>query len=233
LQLDYGWGLGFALLIVFLTISLSRQMAQRNQAFHEAQIRSARLELDLLKKHIQPHFLLNSLNSIIAWLEEDPQTAARLVNALADELRLLLKSGRTTVGKLSEELKLCRAHLSVMSLRYGKEYSLTTENVTGEEIVPPLVIHTLVENGLTHGYAGKERGIFILKKQEDEARVVYTLFNDSAEKEDENSGKKGDGTGGKYITSRLEEVFSGRWSFSSHRVPGGWEAVITIRKGTP
>ena len=76
-------------------------MAEQNRRRQESELRSARLELELLKKHIQPHFLLNSLNSVIAWLEEEPSTAVRLVNALAEELRAdsAVFQGETRSGK--------------------------------------------------------------------------------------------------------------------------------------
>jgi len=97
-QVEYAWALGFCGLIILLTVSLSRQMAEQNRKRQESELRSARLELELLKKHIQPHFLLNSLNSIIAWLEENPQTAVKLVTALAEELRLILQFSKEKNG---------------------------------------------------------------------------------------------------------------------------------------
>ena len=138
-SVENGWAIGFAILIIFLTISLSNQMAHRNRLHQEADLRSARLEIELLKKHMQPHFLLNSLNSIVAWLEEDPPTASKLVNAFADELRLLLDFSKKKIISLSDEIRLCKTHLKVMSLRQEKKYSITVEGVKGDEKLPPLI----------------------------------------------------------------------------------------------
>lgn len=226
--LDYGWAVGFAVLIIFLTASLSNQMRQRSKAHQSMQLRSARLELELLKKHIQPHFLLNSLNSIVAWLEEDPATAAHLVNALADEFRRLLRSARETRITLSEEVRLCRSHLQVMGLRYGKQYELRTEGVRYDEFVPPFILHTLVENGLSHGYAGKDKGLFVLRQEDLPAIRRLILFNDS-DVEDTALAVE-EGTGVLYVKGRLEEMYPGKWAFRSHAVHGGWQVEIDVAR---
>jgi LytS/YehU family sensor histidine kinase len=202
-------------------------MAQRDRDYHQAQLHAARLELDLLKKHIQPHFLLNSLNSIIAWLEEDPSTAATLVQALAEELRLLLKSTTEKSVPLSEEVSLCRAHLRVMGLRYGKDYELRQEGGMDSLTVPPLVIHTLVENGLTHGYRDRDRGTFVLRAEKTAEGTRLVLLNDGAVGEGDEGRKVG--TGLRYVQSRLEELYPSRWALASGPVEGGWQVTIDVR----
>lgn len=227
-RLENGWAVGFAFLIIVITISLSRQMAARNREYQETQLRSARLELELLKRHIQPHFLLNSLNSIVAWLEEQPQTAARLVNALAEELRMLLAfSGKTTVS-LAEEVQLCRAHLQVMSLRQDKQFSFEVTGGEGNERIPPLILHTLVENGLTHGYKGRNTGVFSLRCERDGATLRLELFNDSSI--DTTAAQRIEGTGLRYVRTRLEEAYPGGWELRTGPSRGGWLVFIGIKK---
>lgn len=226
-HVENGWAIGFAVLNVFLTVSLSRQMAYRNRLHQESELRNARLEIELLKKHIQPHFLLNSLNSIVAWLEEEPRTAATLVNALADELRMLLAFSGKKMISLTEEIALCKAHLQVMSLRQDKQFTLETHGITQDEQLPPLILHTLVENGLTHGYKGKSRGLFTVTHEPMAGGVRLTVFNDS----DRDTGNlppvPEEGTGIRYVRTRLEEAFPGSWTLVSGWVAGGWQVVIT------
>ena len=222
----WAWAAGLAAHIICLTRVQSLQLSERLRRHREDQLRSARLEIELLKKNIQPHFLLNSLNSIIAWLEEEPKTAVLLVNALADEMHMLLKISAEKTIPLAEEINLCRAHLQVMGLRQDKHYSLTYEGVPGNEHVPPLVLHTLVENGITHGYAGMDRGNFLLKREDVPGGVRLSLFNDG--KPRENPGKPGEGTGLRYVRSRLEEAFPGRWNLESRQVGDGWQVVLDL-----
>lgn len=226
--LENAWAVGFAVLIVVITISLSRQMAQRNRRAHEIELHSARLELDLLKKHIQPHFLLNSLNSIIAWLEEEPAVAAKLVDALAGELRMLLSFSGKKLISLREELALCEAHLKVMSLRQEKDYQLDT-NIRTDSGIPPLVLHTLIENGLTHGYRGREKGYFSIEAEKTGDIVRILVFNDGSVSSGESGGSGGTGT--RYVQSRLEEAFPSRWEFCGGPADGGWRVEIAYSEG--
>src|SRR5690606_28783182 len=199
------WAAGVAAHVIFLARVQSGRIAERMAEHRGTELRSARLEIELLKKNIQPHFLLNSLNSIIAWLEEEPKTAARLVNALADELGMLLRISSQRTIPLEEEINLCRVHLQVMGLRQDKTYSLDCAGLAGGERVPPMVLHTLVENGLTHGYVGRTKGSFLLRREDVAGGMRLTLFNDGIPREKKE--RKGEGTGLRYVRSRLEEAF--------------------------
>jgi LytS/YehU family sensor histidine kinase len=203
-------------------------MALQNKKHQVNELKSARLELELLKKHIQPHFLLNSLNSIIAWLEENPKTAAKLVHALAEELRLILDFSKEKLVNLSDELRLCQLHCEVMGLRQDKQYVLETGVVPQNHYVPPLIIHTLVENGLTHGYSGKIGGTFLFTATEDQDTISYTMYNDCVSPCKEII--KTDGTGLRYVKSRLQEAFPGRWNLTAGSKGTGFEICILIRK---
>ncbi|MDB5049694.1 MAG: regulator [Fibrobacteres bacterium] len=224
---NWGWAAGIAAHIIFLARAQSLQMSERIRLHRETELRSARLEIELLKKNIQPHFLLNSLNSIIAWLEEEPKTAVTLVNALADELGILLKISSEKTIPMEEEIRLCRTHLQVMGLRQDKSYRLDHDGIRGDELIPPMVLHTLVENGLTHGYAGKLKGAFLLKREELPHCVRFSLFNDGIPKEKREH--KGEGTGLRYVRSRLEETFPGRWNLDSRAVENGWQVTLDIK----
>lgn len=204
-----------------------RRQQAANLAFKEEQIHAMRLELELLKANIQPHFMLNSINAAIMWIKEDPGTAEKLLHALSMELKLLLKAVGEKVIPIDEEIRICRMHLEVMSLRHDKSFTLRLEGIEDGESIPPMVFHTLVENGLTHGYAGKETGVFVLGRSEDEDEIRFTLFNDGV------AGDKNAGTGGlglKYVRARLEEAYGRNWRLDSHHVDGGWLVTIAIGK---
>lgn len=223
---ENAWAIGFAALDIFLFVSLANQMAHRNRVHHRTELRAASLKLDLLKKQIHPHFLLNSLNSIVAWLEEDPETAAVLVNALADELRMLMDFSKEKTISLNDEIKICKAHLKIMGLRHEKDYTLNVTGIRGDERIPPLIIHTLIENGLTHGYIGRESGYFDLNCIHDSGNLKITLFNDGTVETKE--GEVREGGGMKYIRARLEEIFPKRWTLKSFPKENGWMVELDI-----
>lgn len=213
-------------------IKLEAQEKHRRQqaaihAYQDEQIRGMRLELELLKANIQPHFMLNSINAAIMWIKEDPGTAEKLLHALSREFKQLLKIVGEKVIPIDEEIRICRMHLEVMSLRHDKSFTLKLEGIKAGETIPPMVFHTLVENGLTHGYAGKETGVFVLSRSEDDGIIRFSLFNDgmAGAKSFESSG-----LGLKYVRARLEEAYGRTWRLDSHSVDGGWRVTIAIGK---
>src|SRR3546814_13376856 len=110
-----------------------------------------RLELDLLKQHLKPHFLMNTLTALAGWIEESPHPAVRMVDALADEFRTLVDvSGRALIP-LAAELALCRAHLAAMGFRRDQAFVLDARLDQDSPAVPPAVLPPLFEKAFTHG----------------------------------------------------------------------------------
>ena len=128
---------------------------------------------------------------------------------------------------IRQEIDLCNAHLKIMSYRKGADYRMETAGIVEEEIVPPMIFHTLIENGLTHGYENKMQGTFTLQRRKISDCLQYVLSNDGDFKSSEQ--KDSSGFGMRYIKGRLEESYPGRWNFISQRQAQGWETIIEIR----
>jgi sensor histidine kinase YesM len=220
------WIIGVSVLNIFITIAIARQLSHELKQSFQSQIKNTRLELELLKKHIHPHFLLNSLNSIVAWIEEDPATATKLINQLSKELRYLMAfAGQNTVI-LSEEIKLCATHLHVMNMRKEKNIDLLCEGDYQEPVkIPPLILHTIIENGLTHGFKKKDTGIFRIICTIQNRDFKLCIYNNGSSHGHSNST----GTGINYIKTRLREVFGSKWLLASFPVQDGWQWEITLK----
>ncbi|MDF3818419.1 7TM diverse intracellular signaling domain-containing protein [Leptospira sp. 96542] len=235
---EYGLQAGSAIEMCLLSLGLAYKIkltnSEKNRAeklivsykvkLQEAKLISSRLEVELLKNNIHPHFLLNSINATIIWLDEDPETAKQLLSALSEELRSILKLTNKKTISINEEVSICKRYLEIMSLRKESKFEFKIEGVSSKDTIPPIVLLTLVENGVTHGYQGKNSGIFILKKKKEKNKTKYILFNDGLPTTKSDSL----GTGIKYIKSRLQEAFPNKWDFHSKAVSGGWENVITV-----
>lgn len=216
-------------MVICTSISIARQFARKESAEREALLRSAHLENELLKKNINPHFILNTLTSIIVWLRKDPNSAIKLIEALAEEFRMINQISALKQIPISREIDLCKAHLKIMSYRKGADYKMEILDIDEEDTIPPMIIHTLVENGLTHGFENKIAGAFKLQMIKNSECIKYILTNDGEFNSEEAKGSTG--FGAKYIKGRLEESYPKRWKFISNRLTDGWETIIEIRKG--
>lgn len=223
---SFGYFAGIMFFIAAMTIALGRQIARQNRLRHEAVLRSSRLENELLKKNIQPHFVMNSLTSIQELIDTDSAKASELIDALAEEFRMFSKISGNKLVPLIDEIEICKTHLKIMEFRKNSHFTLVVDGLDGTERVPPGVFHTLIENGLTHGYSRKNQGCFRLSKERMPAGVRYQLWNDGEATTVALSDRKG--TGMKYVEARLEESYPGRWKVETDSEENGWTVTIDI-----
>lgn len=212
----------FILLIVLIMVSLSLQIRETRSRYQEARLNSLRLETELLKKHIQPHFMMNTLTAAMEWVERDPPSAVRFIQALAKEMRTLFEASGRKLILLSEEIAMCEAHLETLAFRMGQQHVLEVEGGHSEGIsVPPAIFLTLLENGLTHGLPDQ---IYHFKLKWDLEGRHFCFEVDHQEAADETIVA---GTGTRYIKARLEESFPGRWQFRQQWFEGTWRSTIS------
>lgn len=214
------------LLIIFTNFSLVKRFSRNENLRKEAQLRSASLENELLKKSIQPHYLMNSLNSISVWLRKKPENAIDLIGALAEEFRIISSVSDLKLIPLDEELALCRAHLKIMSYRKGVEYTLETKGIDAALQIPPLVLHTLIENAITHGNNSSEGCHFQLEVFRSNEVVCYRFSNNCSIPD--NNRTISEGTGYSYIRSRLKENYDNKWELVYGHTTEGWQVEIEI-----
>lgn len=147
----------------------------------EASVRE--IELNNLKSQLNPHFIFNALNSIRALVDENPTKSKQAINALSNILRNSLSTGKRGLTKFEDELKIVKDYLGLESIRF--EERLKTEFEIDPEsrdfLVPPLMIQTLVENGIKHGIAKLTAGGTIQMKT--------SVRNDRLTVQIRNSGK--------------------------------------------
>jgi len=111
------------------------------------------IELNKLKSQLNPHFMFNAMNSIRALVDENPLKSKDAITQLSNILRNTLQMGKNKVISFEEELKIVNDYLALETIRY-EERLKTSVNIHEESKqfhVPPLMIQTLVENGIKHG----------------------------------------------------------------------------------
>ena len=224
---DYSLVLSFIILLLCMFYILGIRIRDQRKAFEYSLVQTTRLKHELLKKKIQPHFLMNTLTSLIDWVEESPKKGVRFIEALAGEFDLLNQIEDKQLIPIDQEIRLCKSQLNIMKYRKEIEYVWEDENIDFTETIPPAMIHTLLENGITHCLPLDDGTIkfklFYFSKPNSKIYrfFTYARIRDSIK-------DIGEGTGTKYIKARLTESYGSKWDFSSEAVDGGWENSITI-----
>ncbi|MDR3351716.1 MAG: histidine kinase [Zoogloeaceae bacterium] len=134
--------LGVTWLMLFYFRLRARHFAPR--------IEEARLQA--LNARIRPHFLFNSLNTVLGLIRREPKRAELALEELSDLFRALMREPRELVP-LSEEIALGRQYLDLEKLRLGERLRISWDvrRVPLETLVPPLMLQPLLENAVHHG----------------------------------------------------------------------------------
>lgn len=158
------WGalVYLALLTAFSAVLNARRAKQLELAQVQAETALARAELSAISGKLNPHFLFNTLNSLIALTRKDAKAAEQGLLRFAGMLRYVLaeKRGATERVALQDELEFVRDYLALESLRLGSRlrvsWQLDPQTLLDE--IPPLSLQPLVENCVRHGLAPLPQG---------------------------------------------------------------------------
>ena len=161
------------------------QMADRLETLID-QIRQnqdnlSRAELRTLQAQINPHFLYNTLDTIV-WQAESGkgEEVVRLTRNLSDFFRISLSSGADWIP-VSQELKHVSAYLSIQKTRYRDilDYEVSQPEGLEEAYMLKLLLQPLVENALYHGIKNKRGGGKILVQVQRQNRVMTFTVTDT------------------------------------------------------
>ena len=163
------------LFIKFITDLAVRQVEQRENL----EQRLLTLQLQGIKSQLDPHFTFNSLNSIASLIYlEERQAAYDYLNKFTSLLRGMLNDAERIYRTLGEEIDFVTTYLELEKMRFGDKlhFSIKVDDeVTGNEKVPKLVLHTFAENAIKHGIIPSLVGGKLeidIKKESDCLRII-------------------------------------------------------------
>jgi len=129
----------------------------KKQLMETEQVKSQHLrsELSVLKNQISPHFLFNSLNTLVTLIHEDAQQAARFTQKLSDVYRYILQHKDKEVVDLRTELEFTEAYNYLMKMRFEQSIDIRLNVDEGPRslLIAPLTLQMLVENAVKHNVA--------------------------------------------------------------------------------
>lgn len=130
------------------------------------------MEAAYMQAQIHPHFLFNTLNSIVALSDIDIDRMRKLVDSFSTYLQISFHyRNKNRLIPLQQELELIQAYLYVEKERYGARLNIEWEvdwNIN--VLIPPLTIQPILENAVRHGIVTRVKGGTIrikIERQED------------------------------------------------------------------
>ena len=197
------------------------------------------LELKTIKAHINPHFIFNSLNSIRALVDEDPERARRAITELSNILRSSMQADKSETVTLEKELFIVKDYLALENMRFEDRLKIEydVDEDTLDQPVPPMMLQTLVENAIKHGISkqingGVVRVISIFKNRYHELVVQNTgrlngSINGEGHSDDLPAGGRGFGISS--TNDRLSLLYGNKAKFEIRQAtPTLVEAKVSI-----
>jgi hypothetical protein len=146
----------------FTALLEARRARRAALAAAQAESALAQAELAAITGKLNPHFLFNTLNTLIALTRKDPQAAEAALMRFAGMLRYVLDTKRSAADRvaLADEVAFVRDYLALESLRLGGRLQIDwqLDPATLNDEIPPLSLQPLVENSVLHGVAPRLQG---------------------------------------------------------------------------
>lgn len=163
-------------LIIYFFIKWREQQIVTKSKIEQERMR---FEFDQLKNQVDPHFLFNSLNSIIDLIEEDSDIAIDAVGLLSRTYRSILEYGKVDTVDLKTELKLAEQYFQIHKLRFQHLIELKINEMPIElnYRLLPLSLQFLIENAIKHNQIDKKHRLVVELYQEDDYLVIVNNVN--------------------------------------------------------
>jgi hypothetical protein len=218
---------------LYFGIKYQRNLLIQQERTLRAETLAREAQLQMLRYQINPHFLFNTLNTLVSLIGEDDRRAKQFVHELAEFLRYSLLDTDTRTVSLHEEVEVVRSFLSIEKLRYENDLRIEfdVDPATESVPIPPFLIQALVENAVKHGRASAPVPLQVC--------LATTLENGVLQIRVANTGRlapspaAGSGHGGIGLTNlreRLQRLYPNRHRFTLEEEDGWVRAEVTLQR---
>jgi two-component system sensor histidine kinase YesM len=136
-------------------------------------------ELRALQAQINPHFLYNTLDTII-WMAASQKTdqVIEIVSALSNFFRISLSKGRDWIT-IGEEVERARSYLTIQRMRYRDimDFNIDVDEGVANNTILKLILQPLIENAIYHGIKNKREGgtILVRASQKNQEEILLEV----------------------------------------------------------
>lgn len=220
---------------IFHAVRASEARRAQAMAASQAQGLLVVAELASLRNKLNPHFLFNTLHSIIALIRKDTKAAEAALFRFSDMLRYVLdteKGGSAHVA-LEEELNFVRDYLNLEALRLGSRLHVDwqLDEAANGYGLPALSVQPLVENSIKHAFNPRSQpgNLLIRTRLKAMQGVLEITIKDDGPGAELAAVRASTGIGVKTVERRLQLEYGQRAGFVMATAPGqGFEICLTI-----
>lgn len=224
-------------------VDMSKRIRSLMDEIVKEQEQKRKSELDALQAKINPHFLYNTLDSVI-WLADagDDEGVIKLVTSLAKLFRISISKGHEVIT-LEEEIEHVRNYLIIQQMRYVDKFTYNIELPDNLKHKPTikLILQPIVENSIYHGIKYlMDPGIINIKIEEDGANIKIHISDNGVGMDNETRIslltidnnqhlKDGNGIGVFNVNKRLQLKYGEQYGLKiESEIEEGTDVTITL-----
>jgi LytS/YehU family sensor histidine kinase len=191
-----------------------------------------RAQLAALRSQMDPHFMFNTLNSIVGLVRDQRNDAAiSMIVGLSEFLRRASEDSHRSQVTLAEEVEYLQRYIDIQQVRFGERLRVSVDIPAelGDAQVPTLLLQPLVENAIKHGVSKRiAAGAIRVAGVRRDDTLRLTVYNDGPwQREDMQANSGGVGLGN--LRTRLQILHGDRSGLLLRPVDtGGVEVVVTL-----
>lgn len=207
---------------------LRGRLAIKDQEYRQLENLQTRTQLAVLQARINPHFLFNTLSTILDLIYKSPQKAETVVLNLSDIYREVLTRSGNEWTPLEKELDLVRKYLEIEKIRMGERLNYTIEcpGTFRSFQLPPLLLEPIVENAVIHGIAPRKEGGRVTIRVEKKGENCSIVVEDTGQGMGTKIGDIPGGFGIFSVRERLKLIYGEKAVFEVGPGPEGGTRVV-------
>lgn len=142
-------------------------------------------QLDSLRNQVNPHFLFNSLNTLISIIPDCPDTAIDFTQKLSNVYRYLLSVREKELVELQTELDFIQSYIFLLKVRFEQNliFEINIPEALKTRLLPPVSLQLLIENAIKHNVVSREKPLSIQIYIENDFLIVKNNLQQKLEKE--------------------------------------------------
>ena len=214
-----------AVLIAAIAVNHQKTKQKEELRVLEAELLLTNAQLEALKMQIHPHFLFNSLNSVMELIHQNPAQASELLERLEYFLRITLTAQDAQDVPLKQELDFVECYLDMQKVRFPKRLSVQYEfdERSLNQRVPVLLLQPIVENAVRHGIANVTKPGQISIETRTSDGILHLKVRDTGPGMNQDFRE---GIGINNTKRRLEHIYGRDYRFEMKNEPSGGLTVL-------
>ncbi len=169
-----------SLVLILVVYLYNNRRLRRVRKIAAIEQQRAHFQYEYLRSQINPHFLFNSLNTLTALIEEEPDQAVAYTENLSDFYRNTITRLDQSLISLQEEIKILESYIQIQQYRFGEALKVVIEIDAKQQQqirVVPMALQFLVENAVKHNVVSKASPLLVRIYIQDNCIVVENKIN--------------------------------------------------------